>query len=373
NEPAKCSCLLNLGNTNAQLPASVVISQASINVTDSLTGELRGYEDEFEFEDDSELAAEIQNQLPVGSQSYGFAVDVNAVSSLPLGAADVHELLFKMEVAPEDLAALETMPISFAAGSDMAGHPLQVLDGYKSILTFPPPKGVYTWDGRGDGDWVEPRWGLGNYYPLEDAKASINTDLVTVSGSQLADKTTVTSGNLQVLGSLQTELQVDAGGMLSGDGLVVGEVAVEGIVSPSGGLAINGDIEISQKAQLRIVMGSNEPPSELSVSGKATLEGVLSLIDNDDLLHEATRGEQLSVAALQAGRLSGAFTRIQLNGNTLAADFATVSGFRSHLGDGVFYTVEQNNRGYQVTRLFALEGDADGDGVFDSGDLIRVF
>ncbi len=378
NSPAQCTCALNLGGNNLLPPPSVVVSQAIIGISNQLTHELEGQEDEFEFEDENEIENELENEFESGSRTFGFAVEVDGVQSEPLQADDVHALLFKVEVAPSDLPALRNIPIRFAAGSDMPGHPLKVLNGYQTVLNLPGLTTDFTWDGRGDGQWNQDRWNAAGAYPTQGTHATVLQDQVTVAGLQQADSTSVTSGELLVVGTLNGDLEVLTAGRLSGSGRVQGTVSNHGAVTPSsvaGTLSFDGDF--TQTASGRLELAIREPASQvsMSVSGTLTLAGTLELLsppgpDEGPL----QRGDRLDFPLIAAGQIVGSLDEVKLDGTPLGAVAdGNETRFQRHRGDGQFDSLRIGVDAVTYSRYLAQPGDANGDGQFDSTDLTQVF
>ncbi|QDS99440.1 DUF1559 domain-containing protein [Adhaeretor mobilis] len=180
-----------------------------------------------------------------------------------------------------------------------------------------------------------------------------------------ADSTNVAAGgNLQLnLGRVETpQLSVNAGGQLTGNGLITGNVVVgdgfpsanPAVLSPGfspGLIEIDGDLELQSDAETVIEISgvAGNPHDMIVVSGDAALDGTLQIAAIDGYTPSA--GDQFTV--LMSGDLD----------NTV---FANVEAAR--MGDIILWPEYSTTA---MTVIGALVGDMDLSGTVDTDDITQ--
>jgi hypothetical protein len=76
---------------------------------------------------------------------------------------------------------------------------------------------------------------------------------------------------------------------------------------------------------------------------------------------------------MTTGRRSGSFASVDLNGERLVFDQTSTALSSLHAGEGLFRRVEYSNTSLHWVNYRAMPGDANGDGAFNSADLVAVF
>jgi autotransporter-associated beta strand protein len=206
-----------------------------------------------------------------------------------------------------------------------------------------------------------------------------------------AHQLTVTSGDVAVADGISATVDSDISrteGDLAktGGGTLVLNGASTFITVADGVLAGNGDLD-----RLTVGAGGTVSPGDgigsLSVSNTVTIEGTLraDVGKNTDLLIgrrsiQLEPGSRLQVQPLEGLGVPGAQSRTLLTANRFKGTFATVPAVGAHLGFGVF-AMDPDRDGSSLSYLpdrvsidlfQARPGDANGDGQFESSDLIQV-
>lgn len=132
-----CKCGVNINNVG--LPASFIITDASVVVANSVSHDMSSITAFDDLAENEALEIELEDlkdaiENPTG---YAFEVDVEPFEPPSLEPEDVEKMLFFVQVAPADLPSLVGRQIQFAAGSDDPLHPLTVFTGYQTTVNFP--------------------------------------------------------------------------------------------------------------------------------------------------------------------------------------------------------------------------------------------
>jgi autotransporter-associated beta strand protein len=126
---------------------------------------------------------------------------------------------------------------------------------------------------------------IGTRGSLRVVSSSPNSGFITFSGANTyTGLTTVSSGELSVMGSLQSDTSILPGGILSGSGVVNADVTNAGIVAPGrqgtrGTFTINGDYTQTSSGTLDLDVGGNGESDLLQINnGKvADLAGTVKI------------------------------------------------------------------------------------------------
>ncbi len=161
-----------------------------------------------------------------------------------------------------------------------------------------------TWDGSGDGNWTDAHWtgGSSATFPDADVFAVVQTDTVSVTGAQQAQRLTVESGGVSIgaggsltFGNIAAVI-VDSGATLTLDG---GSTGASLIATNGGGsissLVLNGLGTISNAVDLSI-----DSLSDGGAAGTLTKQGTGDLILTAAGANAISGGTNFDV---QAGRL----------------------------------------------------------------------
>ncbi len=161
-------------------------------------------------------------------------------------------------------------------------------------------------------------------------------------------------------------------------GTVSGSVAVRGEFSPGdvvGQLAVREDVVMAGSGLLRfdIAGAADNAFDRLTIADAATLRGTIELQPTAEYT-DPERGEFHRFNLLSARRRFGRFSTVRYDGQELPI---RTSRPRVHVGDGLFrsiqYDVDGQGASVEWINYRALPGDVDGDGAFQTKDLIAVF
>jgi hypothetical protein len=239
----------------------------------------------------------------------------------------------------------------------------------------------FTWDSDQDGVWsdrlvwnanslserdrmVPHAWGTARYAVTIDrpnAELTVVLDRdARVESVQVAESLELAAG--QSL-TVDTRLDVLGGGRLTGSGTLGGLVVNQGQVIPG---SASGPMVVSayqQEAAGQLVIDMRaDPTASLQVSQDAQLDGRLQLlVDLSSLVPDST----LVADFVAAASIHGDFSQRIVNDLVIDDD--------GHIANGRFLRTTVTATTAQASIYTALPGDADGNGLFDSTDLIQVF
>jgi glucose/arabinose dehydrogenase len=246
-------------------------------------------------------------------------------------------------------------------------------------VTAPHP---FTWDSDQSGVWsdrltwnadsmaeddrmVPHEWGTARYaVTIDRANADVTLALdrdARVESVQLAERLELTEG--QSL-SVDSQMDVLASGQLAGSGALLGLLVNQGQLIPG---SASGPMSVSsfqQDATGRLVIDlrTNLTGALLQVTQDAQLSGQLQLLVD---LSSLERDSTLAADVVTAAAISGDFSQYVVNGLVVGGD--------GHIANGSFLRSDVTPTTAHVSIYTALPGDADGNGLFDSSDLIQVF
>lgn len=150
-QTATCMCGLNVGTGG--LPASFSVTSAMI-VVEHASGDMTPVDGFDSFEENAEVGKELaaDDDALDGTESTGFEMEVEPVDPPELEPGDKEKMFFLVQFAPQDYNLVNGQLVQFGAGSDLAGHPLQIFAGYQANLVLPPlVTGDLNFDGIVDG------------------------------------------------------------------------------------------------------------------------------------------------------------------------------------------------------------------------------
>ncbi|MCP4190164.1 MAG: family 16 glycosylhydrolase [Planctomycetaceae bacterium] len=195
---------------------------------------------------------------------------------------------------------------------------------------------IVTWPENGDGIWSSKTW-LGGPYdrPTDFDQVRIRSNRVRVTREAAAHSTTVSDGGiLDLAANLEGNVEIAPTGTIAGSGTI------------QGNLAIAGKINLQQEGDT------------LRASGDIHLQNPRLQLDG----YSANRGNVHRENVLEGASLVG-----ELN-----FEFEDVS--LSHLNNGYFVReVTYSATDVQIELFAAVQGDANGDGFFNSRDLVDIF
>ncbi|MEZ6119169.1 MAG: retropepsin-like aspartic protease [Pirellulaceae bacterium] len=183
--------------------------------------------------------------------------------------------------------------------------------------------------------------------------------------------------NQSTLDTLAVELR---GGSLMGSGTVLGEVLSQGLIDPDGILKFEANIDQLSEGTLRLGMrgtdnsNPNDPQhDQIVVGSNITVGGRLEMAFENGFRPQV--GQSHSIELISAGEaLAGQFNSVSLDGYELNVE--DTIDFRGSFNDavnGFFFTFQYSQHGLSLDGFQAAPGDANGDMVFDSSDLVTVF
>ena len=240
---------------------------------------------------------------------------------------------------------------------------------------------AFSWDSDQSGTWsdrlqwnaaslaesdrkVPHAWGTARYAvtvdrPNADVTVALDRD-VHVESVQLGERLELTDESML---TVDDALDIRTTGQLVGGGSIEGRLINHGQVQP-GSAARSLEVTDFQQAEdgrLAIELPSDSP-LRVDAQQSAELGGELSVqID----LSNRVRGELLEADVVRAPSVTGEFRQILVNDRSPDSN--------GHISDGHFFNVQITATAAHVRLYSAFAGDANGDGLFDSSDLIRVF
>ncbi|MCH2130588.1 MAG: sulfatase-like hydrolase/transferase [Pirellulaceae bacterium] len=229
--------------------------------------------------------------------------------------------------------------------SDLTGNPdthqHRLLVGPSAKLDWTPLD--FNWDGQGDGDWTEDRWNHPELHPLSTDTATIQTDVVTVTGIQRAQSTDVQSGVLHLRGVLESptvDIQSGAAISISNAPTLAGSLEIHSggifeIADPSETLTVTDSVQLDPDSSLQLASdfqidrGTSSGPFSLltadqSITGSfANSPGELLREDGQFLSSLATESHTIMVdiVSAQFGDTDGDSDIDMTDFNTLSSNF----------------------------------------------------
>jgi hypothetical protein len=190
------------------------------------------------------------------------------------------------------------------------------------------------WSG-GSGQWSDPNWSIAGRAPSWTDNAFLDAGLgsnsVTVNGTQQANRTTINGGRLHISdgGSLASQVAVNEGGAISGNGWVGSNLTLRGDLafSSTSPLRVAGTADIAG-GELKLIDGYTQPVNTISAPFPVLevfggIQGTLSTTVDSQLaagmfLHSiAPVGNQLVIQVRSVGNTGDYNT----NGVVDAADY----------------------------------------------------
>jgi hypothetical protein len=165
-------------------------------------------------------------------------------------------------------------------------------------------------------------------------------------------------------------------GTLEGPIVVTGSVANRGVMVPGDVTAvqtIHGDLTQGSPGTLRLTLGPDGTNSRVIVDGIMLYRGVLDLNTAGQDLDPHEPGQFTRWTLLTSSRRSGSFFFVDYNGERLVFDQTSTALSSLHAGEGLFRRIEYSNTSLRWVNYRAMPGDANGDGAFNSADLVSVF
>ncbi len=173
-------------------------------------------------------------------------------------------------------------------------------------------------------------------------------------------------------------------GILEGNGTIQVSTGLvnEGILSPGFSL---GTLQLSEGpysqhagAVLKIELAGTDPPQydrlEM-IHGSASLAGLLDLTPTDEYADPTERGTADVFQLISSDQgMTGVFDEVHYAGDPLIPTdgISTATVLRTHLGEGLFRIVHYDTTCLRFVNYLAIEGDATGDGQFNTADLVAV-
>jgi hypothetical protein len=165
-------------------------------------------------------------------------------------------------------------------------------------------------------------------------------------------------------------------GILEGPIVVTGSVANRGVMVPgdvSTVQTIHGDLIQGSPGTVRLTLGADGTNSRIIVDGLMIYRGILDLNTAGEDLDPDEPGDFMRWTLLTTGRRSGSFFFVDYNGERLVFDQTSPAVSSLHAGNGLFRRIEYSNTSLRWVNYRAMPGDANGDGAFNSADLVAVF
>jgi len=189
-----------------------------------------------------------------------------------------------------------------------------------------------TWDGRGPGNWGDPRWTgylpPDSSFPNSTTRALVQADTVAVAGDHAVMELTIQSGGLAIdpLGSLTVTGGVDVGtgaalhvaGTLHADALTT---AGANVVAHGGVVSVTGGVDVAAGATLDVAGVLNA--ASLTTAGATNLaEGSLALVDSIHVTGGTTTLSHLNFGTVN---VTGGILNTAADVDTLKVDGGTVN------------------------------------------------
>lgn len=156
NQQVQCQCALGLGSSVLPAPASFLVTDAAVGIRGDNDDDIDAF-DGFERDSDVEGVVSELDGFLAGATAYGFSLDVEPFTVPPLTGENKMALVFAIEFDPDHFDQVNGAQIQFAAGSNEAGHELNVFQGYQPTLRLRRPAGLpafgdFDRDGNVDGE-----------------------------------------------------------------------------------------------------------------------------------------------------------------------------------------------------------------------------
>ncbi len=180
------------------------------------------------------------------------------------------------------------------------------------------------------------------------------------------------SGTLRLREGRITELLL-AEGRVEGNLTVQGDALNRGLLAPGIGLGeiqVQGDLTQAAAGVLEFELWTDGQSDRISVEGRLNNRGTLSLLPGEVAADPVDHGTFQRWTLLTFARQIGRFWNVRYDNQVTPLSFETSS---FHAGGGLFRIVEYGTRQIAFVNYRAIEGDANGDGAFDTQDLVAVF
>jgi hypothetical protein len=222
-------------------------------------------------------------------------------------------------------------------------------------------------------------------YQLTDGSVALSMGDVLVAADKNLTIRGALSGPRGIIksgGGTLTVDSIDVSDLLVSDGSIVGPLVVggslasRGVIEPGGNQAIvhvHGDYAQAATGTLRLQLSGDGTNDQLVVDGRAIYRGTLALQTGGADLDPDSPGESVRWTLVTTARRLGNFTTVTYNGQPLTFDPPLDSVYTQHAGDGLFRRLAYNNQSLTWTHYRAFPGDANGDELFDTQDLVSVF
>ncbi|MCA9169548.1 MAG: hypothetical protein KDB23_17870, partial [Planctomycetales bacterium] len=367
----------NVANTALELRGGQVQGGAITN-----GGTTRGFgriaSSEFE---NRGLLKPIGGELTIGTTN---AADLDGVPILGVGTVDVTAGDLRVEQALHD-----TFNSTLTVG---AGHYAMFEQGWTlsqgDILSGYGKLNL-------NGSLAKEAWISGGTQKLAgvvnvDKHAAFNARTEFLSTTQV----NLVGGNDQL--RLLAPTVIESGATFSGAGRLINEVANDLLLASGAtvGVHLQNDgtlqidspmtdatvlsVEMSPLSVLQFDLRSNADDGidQLNVVHHANLDGQIALRRNEGggtYSDPSTRGDFEIITLLDANSHSGSFDSLTVDGN--AAELASTALFqqRFHENNGLFHIVDYHGSNVRLINYLAIVGDANGDGSFNSTDLVTAF
>ena len=224
------------------------------------------------------------------------------------------------------------------------------------------------WRGPASGEWADnSNWTL-SYTPGKIHNVSIDT-AANVLGP--AFDTAVRSVHVGSTTSGIAQLRLQPTSTLSVDGSLT--IADRGRLSGSG--SINGALMVEQGGEVRIEIDEVSDFDQFDFSEDVILGGRLAISTStpaDSYEDPTTPGQVDTFELIRAMIVTGQFDEVVYDDDLLVPTFGPGSdgSFMTHVGNGLFRSIEYSADSVQFSNYAALLGDANGDGVVDGEDFI---
>lgn len=186
------------------------------------------------------------------------------------------------------------------------------------------------------------------------------------------------AGAVEINGSI-TDVQ-RMGGPIGGDLNINGSATIFHDVSPGseiGTISIGRDLTLASTSLLRMEIGKSAEGSvvhdAITVGKRLIIRCGMEVETQDSYSDPEVAGEFDQFRFLSVGRRVGALRFLEYDGERLNFDLGTTESLRHFVGQGLFRILEHDDTGITLTNYRAFPGDANGDGAFNTQDLVAVF
>ncbi|MCA9148646.1 MAG: hypothetical protein KDA92_05085 [Planctomycetales bacterium] len=233
-----------------------------------------------------------------------------------------------------------------------------------------------------------------NANTLGDVDNAFEDTLVLETNSELLMNTTVGqwtvrngSLNFNALESVATlptlsgdDLHIDQGGLVLGNGHVTANVTNDrGTIAPGravddqGVIVIDGDYVQGKAATLHINVGRSGrvlSHNRVEVGQVASLAGYLNVQPMLGYAVPTLRGQADVFDVIHFATSQAEFAKVAYDGDVLEREFVDGRSFQDHIDEGLFHLVRYQTDSVQFINYLAFAGDANGDGQFNTTDLV---